>query len=204
MAVLMIAEMKGATPELYEQVNQSMGVDSDHLPDGLIQHVAGRTDDGLLAVDVWDSEESFARFAEERLGPALQELGVPPDMSPTLYPVHNLLEQHCPQRLDAQHPHRLARLERGRAEMRCEYDVLEREQLFGHHGLALEDVERGAGNVLFREGAGQRRLVHDRPAARVDERRGRLHQRERALVDQVVRLLGERQVEADDVGLAEQ
>src|SRR5438445_422927 len=93
MAVLMIAEMKGATPELYEQVNQSMGVDGDHLPDGLIQHVAGRTDDGLLAVDVWDSEESFRRFAEERLGPALQELGVPPDMSPTFYPVHNLIEQ---------------------------------------------------------------------------------------------------------------
>ena len=93
MAVLMIAEMKGATPELYEQVNRAMGFDDDHLPDGLIQHVAGKTDDGLLAVDVWDSEASFERFARERLGPALQGLGVPPDMAPTFYPVHNMIEQ---------------------------------------------------------------------------------------------------------------
>lgn len=93
MAVLMIAEMKGAAPELYEQVNRAMGVDAGNLTDGLIQHVAGTTDDGLLAVDVWDSEASFERFARERLGPALEGLGVPADMAPTFYPVHNLIEQ---------------------------------------------------------------------------------------------------------------
>jgi hypothetical protein len=93
MAVLMIAEMHGATPELYEQVNSKMGVDKDHLPDGLIQHLAGKADDGLVAVDVWDSEDSFKRFAEERLGPALRELGVPPDMKPTVHQVHKMIEK---------------------------------------------------------------------------------------------------------------
>ena len=40
---------------------------------------------------------------------------------------HATFQQHGPQRLHAQHSHRLAGLERGRAEVRCEHDVFERQ-----------------------------------------------------------------------------
>ena len=46
----------------------------------------------------------------------------------------------------------------------------------------------------------ERTLVDDRTASRVDEDRGRAHRGERALVDQVPRLRGQRAVQADDVG----
>ena len=47
-------------------------------------------------------------------------------------------------------------------------------------------------------------LVDDRAARRVDEHRRRLHRRETLGVDQMARLLGQRDVEGDDVGLGEQ
>ena len=50
---------------------------------------------------------------------------------------------------------------------------------------------------------GERGLVDDRAARRVDEDRRRLHARERGGVDQVARGGGERHVERDDVGAVE-
>ena len=50
------------------------------------------------------------------------------------------------------------------------------------------------------ERVGERRLVDDRAARRVDEERRRLHPRERRGIDQVARLRAERAVERDDVG----
>jgi hypothetical protein len=34
------------------------------LPDGLILHAAGRTDEGFRIIEVWESEEAWRRFAE--------------------------------------------------------------------------------------------------------------------------------------------
>ena len=50
----------------------------------------------------------------------------------------------------------------------------------------------------------ERLLVDDRPAAGVDEHGRRLHPRERGRVDQVAALVGQRQVQRDDVGGGEQ
>lgn len=35
----------------------------DTLPDGLILHAAGRTDEGFRIIEVWESEEAWRRFA---------------------------------------------------------------------------------------------------------------------------------------------
>ena len=34
------------------------------LPDGLILHAAGRTDEGFRIIEVWESEEAWHRFAD--------------------------------------------------------------------------------------------------------------------------------------------
>jgi hypothetical protein len=34
------------------------------LPEGLILHAAGRTDEGVRIIEVWESEEAWSAFAE--------------------------------------------------------------------------------------------------------------------------------------------
>jgi hypothetical protein len=93
MAVLMMLELPGATLEQYERTNEILEIAGDEdAPDGLISHVAGPTDDGILIVDVWDSPESLERFFEERgVGRAMQEAGAP-EGEPRVLPVHNHFE----------------------------------------------------------------------------------------------------------------
>ena len=93
MPVLMLLEMPGATVEQYEQVNEVMGISGDaDAPEGLVEHVVGVDDDGLIVADVWESEEALGRFVEQRLRPALEKAGVPPGPEPRVHPVHNRLE----------------------------------------------------------------------------------------------------------------
>lgn len=53
---------------VYEDIAAEVG---DRAPDGLIVHVAGRTDEGFRIIDVWETEEAFLRFEQERLGPVV-------------------------------------------------------------------------------------------------------------------------------------
>jgi hypothetical protein len=53
---------------------------ADPVPEGLILHVAGPTDDGVRTIEVWDSREAWQRFRDGRAAPpvtsapALREL----------------------------------------------------------------------------------------------------------------------------------
>jgi hypothetical protein len=54
-------------------------------------HVAGPTETGCRIVNVVPSQEQFAAFAREQLGPALLQLeGVAPEM--TFFPVYRLIQ----------------------------------------------------------------------------------------------------------------
>lgn len=92
MAILMILEGQGFTPEAYAAVNEAMGVQTDaDAPEGLIEHVAALTDDGELVVaDLWESDEALGKFFETKLGPASKQLGLP-DAQPRIAQVHNHL-----------------------------------------------------------------------------------------------------------------
>ncbi len=72
------------------------------------------------------------------------------------------------------------------------------------HRLLLEHIDGRGGDALRCERLDQRRLVHDRPARRVDEQRTRLHQPELARADQVLGLVAEQAVDGDDVGFPQQ
>jgi Ni,Fe-hydrogenase maturation factor len=93
MAVMMIMEAPEATTDQYERTNEILGIQGDEdAPDGLIQHVAASDGNGLVIVDVWESEEKFGRFME-RLGPALEQsgLGGADGEPPAPMQVHNRL-----------------------------------------------------------------------------------------------------------------
>ena len=77
-------------PGTYARIKEGLGPE---LPDGLIAHLALRTEAGLRYVDVWQSKDDFEAFAEHRLHPVvhpiLQEmLGfVPPEPARTVLDV---------------------------------------------------------------------------------------------------------------------
>ena len=79
MAIMMILEWEGVSPEQYARVNETMGIHSDaDVPEGLISHVAAIDDDGeLTIIDLWESEQALGGFFETRLGPALDRGGHP-------------------------------------------------------------------------------------------------------------------------------
>jgi hypothetical protein len=87
----------GGTKEQYEQVGKKMfGVESSDFssaaaPDGLIMHSAGPTEDGWYAYDIWESRDHVQRFFQERLMPALQELGAPMGSPPQIFEIYNLV-----------------------------------------------------------------------------------------------------------------
>jgi heme-degrading monooxygenase HmoA len=91
MAIMMKLKIPGGTLEQYDRLNEILGINGDEdAPEGLVSHVCGATDDGVLVVDVWDSEESLNAFFENRLGAAMHEVGVP-EAQPHIMKVHNMI-----------------------------------------------------------------------------------------------------------------
>ena len=90
MAVMMTAEVPGATPEQYRQINEALAITPDSPPDGLISHIAAQSGDGIRIVDVWESEQAFNTFIQGAL-PTMQQLGIPP-FEPEMFPVHSMFE----------------------------------------------------------------------------------------------------------------
>ena len=60
------------TRDQYDQVNGEIGED----PDGLILHTAAEKGGGVQVIDVWESEDAYRRFEQEKLGPALGKAGI--------------------------------------------------------------------------------------------------------------------------------
>jgi len=92
MAVVVVAEVEGGTQEFYEQVS-SRSMPDGQLPEGAKIHIAGPTETGWRVITVWDSEEDFTAFRNERLIPALQAAGGEDRVAPNIKanPVHRLI-----------------------------------------------------------------------------------------------------------------
>lgn len=91
MAIAAQIDFKGATLDQYDQALAKMGMSHGGPggPGGLF-HWMMKTDDGIRATDVWESQEAFDRFAQERMGPITRELGFPPPQI-QIFEVHNYL-----------------------------------------------------------------------------------------------------------------
>ena len=57
-----------ADEDMYRQVRARIG---DEQPNGLIAHLVVQADDGLRHIGVWDSQEAWQRFHDERAAPAV-------------------------------------------------------------------------------------------------------------------------------------
>lgn len=92
MTILITGEMPGMTREQYDKVSDAMGVSSASDIDGLICHTACVTDGAMLISDVWESQDKFERFINERLMPAFQQVGIDATgQEPKVNQVHNHL-----------------------------------------------------------------------------------------------------------------
>jgi hypothetical protein len=92
MPVAAVMQFKNATLEQYDEVIAKMGFEPGGAgaPGGLFHWVAA-TADGVRVTDVWESAEQFQEFADTKIGPITQEVGIdgPPEV--TMYEVHNYL-----------------------------------------------------------------------------------------------------------------
>jgi hypothetical protein len=68
MVVLMTQEFQGISREDAEEASNRLNA-NENPPAGLIAHVLTDIPGGIRAVDIWESEADFQKFAEERLMP---------------------------------------------------------------------------------------------------------------------------------------
>ncbi|MEY9965526.1 hypothetical protein ABIA33_003572 [Streptacidiphilus sp. MAP12-16] len=96
MAIIAVFDLPGMTQAQYEaatnKLNKGRGLvkaSSDWPVPGLIAHISGPSPTGWYVADVWDSEESFAKFGEI-IVPILQDLGVTAPQ-PKVFPAFNVV-----------------------------------------------------------------------------------------------------------------
>jgi hypothetical protein len=83
MAVVVVNEIEGGSQELYEQVNPKVMPDGK-LPDGCQAHIAGPYDKGWRVITVWESDEEFQKFRDEKLMPAMRDSGNEERIAPSI------------------------------------------------------------------------------------------------------------------------
>ncbi len=90
MAVVVVAEFEGGDQGFYEKVSGKV-MPAGQLPDGCKAHVAGPIEKGWRVITVWESQEHFERVRDEKLIPAMGEVGG--DVTPNIgvNPVHRLI-----------------------------------------------------------------------------------------------------------------
>ena len=92
MAVAVEMNFRGATLDQYDQVVEKMGLKPGASgPPGAISHWAAKTADRIRVVDVWETRETFDRFAKEQIGPYSREAGITEEPEMRFYDVHNHL-----------------------------------------------------------------------------------------------------------------
>lgn len=89
MAISMNMTWKDVTVEQYEAVRARVGWEVNHPPGGVV-HTCWFEGSDMRVMDVWDSAEAFNAFVQERLMPAVAELGLPGEPHVVIHPAHAL------------------------------------------------------------------------------------------------------------------
>jgi len=92
MAVAVELDFRGATLEIYDEINERIGL----LPGGPASpqelfHWVTSTEEGFRVVDVWETRDAFEQFLRQKLDPIFDEVGVPEPPQIVFYDVHNYL-----------------------------------------------------------------------------------------------------------------
>ena len=95
MPIVVVMQVPSFTAERYEEVVRRLTDGKSRLEsaadwpvEGLLSHAAGEGESGFRVVDVWESEEAFARFGET-LMPIMESIGV--EGEPEVYPAHTFV-----------------------------------------------------------------------------------------------------------------
>jgi hypothetical protein len=92
MAYGIVHHFPGGTKEQYEASIAAVHPSDGSLPEGQLFHAAGPSSDGWTIVAVHESQESWERFRDETLMPAMSagiDGGFPTPPQETAFPVHN-------------------------------------------------------------------------------------------------------------------
>jgi hypothetical protein len=88
MALAMLAEIPGLTPDEYESVVRK--VNQDGPPDGALLHAGGPIEGGYRIVEVWQSrEKADAFYTSSQYQKAVADIAAQPEIVMT-WPVHGL------------------------------------------------------------------------------------------------------------------
>jgi ketosteroid isomerase-like protein len=89
MAVVVHVTLRGVTPAQYDAVRERAGW-IEQPPTGGISHTTWWEDGDCHNIDAWESEEAFAAFGEQRLGPALAAVGIAAEPEVMMHPAHEV------------------------------------------------------------------------------------------------------------------
>ena len=89
MSIIAHIVLHSMTTEQYDAVRAEVGW-LVRPPTGGLSHVTWWEGNDCHIIDAWDSEEAFARFGEDRLGPALAKLGITSEQDVEFHPAHEV------------------------------------------------------------------------------------------------------------------
>ena len=89
MAIMMVMEWPDVSAAQYDEVKRITNFEND-WPAGGMFHVAAVDGTTLRVTDVWESAEQFQAFAETRLMPCVQQLGITSQPNISILPAHNV------------------------------------------------------------------------------------------------------------------
>lgn len=87
MAVMMIANVAGQTPEGYERMLGVVGGALSRAP-GFLMHTSHPSEGGWQVIEIWRSQEDAAQFFAAHIASSLPE-GIRPKL--TFVPLHDML-----------------------------------------------------------------------------------------------------------------
>ncbi len=89
MAIAMIMRWDGVSVDQYNAIRDIVRWE-DNRPQGVLFHVAGHDGSALRVTDIWEAPEYFDTFAQQRLLPAVQQVGITGEPQVEVYPVHTI------------------------------------------------------------------------------------------------------------------
>jgi len=89
MAVIAHVVLRGIDAATYDKVRAECGW-LETTPEGGIAHLTWWEGEDNHNMDAWESEEAFARFGEDRLGPAMARVGVSAQPEVTFHAAHEV------------------------------------------------------------------------------------------------------------------
>ena len=80
----------------WEQYQRFAAALEGPMPEGLILHAAGPTDEGFRIIGLWESEDAWRRFCDDRLDPGAEAVARIPPTFRALRPRHIVLRPTGP------------------------------------------------------------------------------------------------------------